>query len=98
MGTVVFPDAFVKVFLFATLAERARRRHRQMRARGVRTTLPEVERAMRKRDRADEGREVAPAVRAPDATPLRTDGLTPAQVGARLLELVQSRVPPVAAR
>jgi cytidylate kinase len=98
MGTVVFPDAWVKVFLRASLRERARRRFKQMRARGMRVTLAEVERGIGKRDRADASREVAPLVAAKDALRENTDGRTPAQVGARLLALVLSRVPPVAAR
>jgi cytidylate kinase len=98
MGTVVFPKACVKVFLGASLRERARRRYKQMRAKGMRVTLSEVGRGIEKRDRTDEGREVAPLIAAKDALRVDTDGRTPAQVGARILALVKSRVPPVAAR
>jgi cytidylate kinase len=98
MGTVVFPGARVKVFLGATLSERARRRWKQMNDKGMRVTREEVERGIRKRDRTDRGRDVAPLVRARDARRFPTDGKTPAQVVAGLLSLVTSRVPPVAAR
>jgi cytidylate kinase len=98
MGTVVFPKALVKVFLGASLRERARRRYKQMRDKGMRVTLSEIERGIEKRDRADAGREVAPLVAAPNAVRVPTDGRTPAQVAAKLLALVLSRVPPVAAR
>jgi CMP/dCMP kinase len=98
MGTVVFPDAALKIFLVASLAERARRRYKQMRDKGMRVTLAEVLKGIRTRDRMDEDREVAPLVAAKDARRLSTDGRSPAQVGADLLALVTSRVPPIAAR
>ena len=67
IGTVVLPDAEAKVFLTASAEERARRRHRELAARGVRVTLDEVVRDIEARDARDRGRETSPLRPAPDA-------------------------------
>ncbi len=60
MGTIVFPDAEIKFFLDASIEERAGRRHRELFAKGLVTSLPEVESDMRIRDRQDRERPIAP--------------------------------------
>ena len=71
----------LKIYLDATLEERARRRFEEERKKGSRRwTLEEVERSIAERDREDEERGVAPLVRAPDAVTVDTTGRTPAQV------------------
>lgn len=77
IGTVVFPDADVKIFMEADVAERARRRLRELRERGHEGTLEEVEAAILQRDRQDTGRAVAPLRPAPDAIHLDTTYLSP---------------------
>jgi cytidylate kinase len=75
-GTFVFPAAECKFFLVADPVERARRRQRQMLARGEPVELEEVLRAQEERDRRDAARELAPMVPAEDAVRLDSTGLT----------------------
>lgn len=76
IGTVVAPQAEVKVYLDASLRVRARRRYQELRARGTATSLAEVEVDMRRRDEIDSHREAAPLRAAPDAVVLTTDALS----------------------
>lgn len=76
IGTVILPDADVKIFLSAPLAARAKRRFLELTEKGVKTTYEDVLADMEKRDRDDETREVAPAVAAPDAILLDNSGIT----------------------
>ena len=80
MGTVVFPDAAVKFFVFADLSERARRRYEELEQRGEHPTCEEVLEDMRERDQRDACREQSPMVQASDAIPIDTTGLDPAGV------------------
>lgn len=75
-GTHVVPDADCKVFLTASVEERARRRLRQLEREGYRMNLGEVAEEIRRRDAMDSGREVAPLRPAPDALVLDTTGMT----------------------
>ncbi len=74
MGTVVFPDATVKVFLTASPEERARRRHKQLKEQGVNVNLPGLLQEIAERDRRDSSRSVAPLMPADDATVVDTTG------------------------
>lgn len=67
IGTVILPDADVKIFLTASAEGRARRRHKELLEKGVETTYEEVLSDMKARDEQDSTREVAPAVPAEDA-------------------------------
>jgi len=81
IGTVVFPAAEVKIYLDASLEERARRRRRELRERGVEVTQEALVEEIRVRDELDSGREHSPLRRAEDARLLDTTGLTiPQQV------------------
>lgn len=80
IGTVVFPDAEVKIFLTASPAERARRRVAQQAQSGQVVDLVDVRDSIDRRDAADSSREVAPLVPADDAYQLDTTGLTIGQV------------------
>lgn len=80
IGTVVFPNAEVKVFLTASAAERARRRVEQMKAMGLEADIERVAAEMRERDLRDSSRATAPLVQAADAVLLDTDGLSVEQV------------------
>jgi cytidylate kinase len=91
-GTVVFPDAFLKIFLTADPLERARRRHRELIARGQNIPLEEVFRMQQERDARDMSRQLAPARPAADAVLLDTTHLSLADVLDRLeLELHRRR-------
>jgi cytidylate kinase len=76
IGTVVFPDADLKIFLIANLDERAKRRRDELRARGRETPLDLLREEIRMRDELDSTREMSPLVKAPDAIELDTSGLT----------------------
>lgn len=93
IGTVVFPDAEVKVFLEAPLKLRARRRFEELRAAGKGTTLEDTEREVRERDQRDEKRAVAPLVPAADAVRIDTGPLTLDQVVEAVLDIVQKKAP-----
>jgi CMP/dCMP kinase len=79
-GTIVFPDALCKFFLFADPAERARRRQKEMNARGEMNSWEEVLRAQEERDRRDAARDLAPMVPALDAISVDSTNMTLEQV------------------
>ncbi len=91
MGTVVFPDAPLKVFLDASAEERARRRHAQLKAQGVDVNLEQILTDIRARDRRDRERPVAPLRPAEDAVVIDTTELAPEAVIERILELAKAR-------
>jgi 3-phosphoshikimate 1-carboxyvinyltransferase len=76
MGTVIFPDAGLKVFLTATVAQRAERRHKQLISKGISVTLDEICADLEARDQRDKNRTVAPMVPAHDARLLDNSALT----------------------
>lgn len=76
IGTVVFPDAEVKVFLTASVMERARRRCEQLRAMGKEPDLDRIAEEIRDRDLRDSSRRLAPLRQAPDARLIDTDRMT----------------------
>jgi cytidylate kinase len=90
-GTLVFPDAACKFFLVADPVERARRRQREMEARGETVTLEAVLRSQEERDRRDAARDIAPMVPADDAVTLDTTGLSLAEVVTIMEERVRAR-------
>ena len=91
MGTVVFPDAILKIFLDASADERARRRHNQLREAGINASLDDLRVEISQRDERDRGRAVAPLVPATDAVTIDTTSLPPAEVLAKVDELLKSR-------
>jgi cytidylate kinase len=80
IGSVVMPQAELKVYLDASLEERARRRHRELRARGIDASFEQLCREVAARDAQDSGRAVAPLRLLPDSWRLDTTGMGPAQV------------------
>jgi len=90
-GSVVFPAAEVKIFLTASPAERARRRHREQEARGLRSSLAQVLADQTRRDEGDRRRPVGTMEPAADALILETDGLSAAEVIERLLAVIAER-------
>src|SRR6185436_5581126 len=91
IGSVVLPDAELKVYLDASLDERARRRALELEQRGERWPLERVRDDLRERDRQDAGRTVAPLKQAADAVYLDTTGLSPSSVLDRILALARDR-------
>ena len=89
IGTVVLPDAELKVYLDASLAERARRRYLQRKARGEEVELERVIQDVRRRDEYDSTRQHAPLAAAPDAIVVDTTGLSVEQVIERVRVLVK---------
>lgn len=76
IGTTVVPDAGTKLFLSASVAERARRRYRELQQRGLDVTLSEIEADLRRRDEMDSHRAASPLRVAPDAIVIDTDART----------------------
>lgn len=91
IGTVVFPDAELKLFLTASVEERARRRLLDYDEDPTPLRLAEEARKLRARDEADSTRALAPLRKAPDAVELDTTRLTPAEVVERILTLATQR-------
>jgi cytidylate kinase len=91
MGTVIFPDATAKVFLTASAEERARRRHNQLKEKGVSVTFDGLLREILSRDARDAQRTVAPLKPAEDAVLSDTTGLSIDEVVDRVLALVPAR-------
>ena len=90
MGTVVFPDADLKVFLTATAEERARRRHKQLIAKGISVTIDSLLRDIRERDERDASRAAAPLRPADDAVLLDTTHLSIDDAVGRVLAMYQT--------
>ncbi len=76
IGTVVLPDAELKVFLVAGLEERARRRQKDLEKQGIRLSLEEIKDEIARRDKLDSERDMSPLRKAPDARELDTTNLT----------------------
>jgi cytidylate kinase len=91
MGTVVFPDAPVKIFLTASDAVRARRRYLELRARGENVAFDDVLDVIRQRDRIDAERTSAPLKKADDAVEINTDGLTAEEAAREILMHIERR-------
>ena len=92
IGTVVFPDALLKVFLNASAEERARRRFEELVARGEAVSYADVLEDQRQRDQRDMNREVSPLRKADDALEIDTDPLSVEQVVGRVLQLLGERL------
>ena len=86
MGTMVFPDATLKIFLTASAAERAKRRYKQLKGKGIDVSLPALSRDIDERDRRDSNRSVAPLRPAEDARLLDSSNLTIDEVTRNVLD------------
>jgi len=93
IGSVVFPDADMKIFLDADPAARSHRRALELEQKGEAVSPEEVARELEERDRRDTTRATAPLVQAPGAVYVDTTGLTIEQVEQVILKLVRERIP-----
>src|SRR5918992_1569855 len=91
IGTVVFPEAQVKIYLDASIEERARRRCDELRAAGREVSLTETINEMEERDRRDSERDIAPLRKAVDAVAVDSSGLTADGVAEKVLQLIKSK-------
>ena len=92
IGTVILPDAKVKIFLTASAESRAKRRYDELQAKGDPATYEEVLADMIKRDYDDSHRAIAPLKQAEDAIPVDTSGETLEQSVARMKEIVYKKL------
>ncbi|HEX7965011.1 MAG TPA: (d)CMP kinase [Gammaproteobacteria bacterium] len=92
MGTVVFPDAGLKIFLTASVTERAQRRYNQLIEKGLTANLDGLFRDISARDERDRTRAISPLEPAADAVRLDTTGVGIGQVVARVMELAGERL------
>ena len=89
IGTTVFPDADVKIFLECSAEERAKRRVRQNAENGIETSYEEVLESIKNRDRIDSTREVSPLRKADDAIVISTDNFVDAEGGEAVYQAVK---------
>ena len=93
MGSIVFPDAPLKVFLTADVAARAERRYKQLMEKGMYGKMPDVVEELRRRDERDSSRPVAPLRHYPDAIFLDTTGMTAEAAVQQVLAWWRERSP-----
>jgi cytidylate kinase len=87
--TVVFPDTKKKIFLDASLEERAKRRYIQYRDKGIEISMADAMNTIVERDRRDAGRDIAPLVKAPDALLIDSSNLSIEEVKNTILDFVR---------
>ena len=95
IGTVILPDAEVKVFLTASLPCRAMRRYRELYEKGQQVVYEDVLADMELRDGNDRGRAIAPAIPAEDAIMFDNSDMTPEESLTRMIEIIESKVGPL---
>jgi CMP/dCMP kinase len=91
IGSIVLPQAELKIYLDASVSERARRRHEELSSMGVEVELSTIQREVSARDQQDRGRENAPLIQAHDAVYLDTTGLSPTQAAGQIIKLATER-------
>ena len=91
IGTVILPNAQVKIFLTASAEERANRRFIELQEKGIETTFEEVLEDMKVRDYNDSHREIAPLKPAEDSTVVDTTGLTLEESKAAILKVIEEK-------
>lgn len=91
IGTVVFPNAQLKIFLTASVEERAQRRYKELLAKGEQVDLVQLQQDIADRDKQDSERAIAPLRQAEDALLLDTSHMNIEQVTEKILQLVEER-------
>ena len=92
MGTIVFADATVKVYLTATAEERAKRRYKQLKDKDISVSLQELLKSIQIRDELDMKRDVAPLRAAPDAVIIDSTALSTSEVFQQVLTIVEGKL------
>jgi cytidylate kinase len=92
IGTVIFPKAEVKIYLDASVEERARRRFQELRTAGRKVSLNDTSRELEERDQRDSGRDLAPLCKAADATVIDSSALPADAVAERVMALIRSEL------
>ncbi|WP_099362700.1 (d)CMP kinase [Fredinandcohnia onubensis] len=92
IGTHVLPDAEVKIFLLASVDERAERRHQENLSKGYQSDLEQLKLEIAQRDKLDSEREVAPLRKAEDAIEIDTTSLGIEEVVAKIMDVVKERI------
>jgi cytidylate kinase len=95
MGTVVFPSAPLKVFLTASAEERALRRYKQLKEKGLAASLAGLSQEILERDQRDAARSTAPLRPAADAVLIDSTGVPVEAVVQRILDLARDRFPAI---
>ena len=88
IGSKVFPDAQIKIYLDASIDERAKRRYLQLKQMGIEEEIEKIKKDVEQRDEVDRKREIAPLMKVPDAIYIDTTGLTIDQVVNKICTLV----------
>jgi cytidylate kinase len=96
MGSIVFRNAGLKIFLTASPEERARRRYNQLKEKGLSVSLPALSAEIAERDRRDATRVVAPLVAVPEAVVVDSTAMSIEEVVRRVIELARERFPEAA--
>lgn len=91
IGTVVFPNADVKVFLDCSVEERAMRRYKQNLEKGIETTYEEVLEGIKERHRLETEREIAPLTKAPDAVYIDSTGMTIEEEAEEVIKVIKEK-------
>ncbi|MCA1757550.1 MAG: (d)CMP kinase [Bacteroidales bacterium] len=91
IGTVVFPDADIKIFLTASVEVRAMRRFLELKEKGVEANLEEIKSNIEERDRMDSSREISPLIKAEDALLLDNSNMTPERQMSWFRELLKKK-------
>ena len=91
IGTVVFPQADIKIFLIADVSMRAKRRYKENLSKGMDATLDEIEKSIIERDSLDSGRELAPLIKADDAIEIDTSSLSVDDVVSKILNIYSEK-------
>ena len=91
MGTIVFPEAILKIFLTASASERSKRRYKQLKEQGINVSLSAVLKDILIRDERDEKRAIAPLVPAQDAVTIDSSDLSIEDVSQKIIRLYKAR-------
>jgi cytidylate kinase len=90
IGTIVLPEAEVKIFMQASIAERARRRYRELKKKGMNVQLLQIKEEIRQRDYIDSSRETSPLTAASDAHIVDTTGLSIKKQVEKIMEIIKT--------
>lgn len=92
IGTVVLPDAEIKIFMQATVVQRAKRRFNELSAKGINVNFEEIQKEIEKRDHLDSSRKTSPLIPAADAKKIDTSNLTIEQQVSEILKLIRKKL------